>query len=80
MNLLNPMTQDLSLSKSLLNSLVIDDMELGYENSLSFIGSKDSFAPSSVFESFIRNIGGRRNEHYSVSNLGGCKARNVLYS
>jgi hypothetical protein len=52
---------------------VIDDMELGYENSLSFIGSKDSFAPNSVLGNFIRNIGGSRNEYYSVSNLGGSK-------
>jgi hypothetical protein len=74
------MTQDGSLSKSLLHSLVIDDMELGYENSLSFIGSKDSFAPNSVLENLIRNIGGSRKEHLSVSNLGGSKIHSAVFT
>jgi hypothetical protein len=74
------MTQDISFSKSLLNSLVIEDMELGYENSFSFVGSKDSIAPNSILENFIRNVGGSRSEHYSVSKLGGCKIYSVVFN
>jgi hypothetical protein len=74
------MTQDISFSKSLLNSLAMDDMELGYENYFSFVGSKDSLAPSSVLDHFIRNVGGSRDEHLSVSNLGGCKIYSAVFN
>jgi hypothetical protein len=59
---------------------VINDMELGYENSLSFIGSKDSYAPSSVLENFIRNIGGSRKEHLSVSNIGRSRISSAVFN
>jgi hypothetical protein len=72
-NLLNPIKQDASFCRSFLKSMTIDSMALGYENSFTIIGSKDSLLPNSVLENFIRNVGGSRNEYYSVSNFGGCK-------
>jgi hypothetical protein len=46
-----------------------DNMDLGYEDQVSFVGSSDSLLPSSVFLSLTRNMGGSKNEHSNVSNF-----------
>jgi hypothetical protein len=50
-----------------------DNMDLGYEEHVTYVGSSDSLFPSSVFASVIRNIGGTKNENINVSNFVGKK-------
>jgi hypothetical protein len=50
-----------------------DNMALGYEENVIWVGSSDSLLPSSVFISAIRNMGGSKNEHGNVSNSDGRK-------
>jgi hypothetical protein len=45
-----------------------DNMNLGYENQFSYVGSDDSLLPSSVLLLLTRNMGGSKNEHSTVSN------------
>jgi hypothetical protein len=50
-----------------------DNMDLGYEDHITYVGSSDSLVPSSVFLSSIRIMGGSKNEHANVSNYDGRK-------
>jgi hypothetical protein len=56
-----------------------DNMDLGFEDRISYVGSRDSIVPSAVFASAIRNMGGSRNEHNSVSNSDGSKIISLLF-
>jgi hypothetical protein len=75
MNLLKPNIPDISLSQTLVKSKIADVMDLGYEEQISYVGSSDSIFPSSVFATFVRNLGGSKKEHNHVSN---CDVRKII--
>jgi hypothetical protein len=56
-----------------------DNMDLGYEKQVTYVGSSDSLVPSSVFATLVRNMGGSMNEHSNVSNSDGRKIISLLF-
>nr|UJZ92574.1 vitellogenin [Scaphoideus titanus] len=57
-NLLNPKEMPAHFSKRNMRSYMANELNLAYKQSLSYIGSDDSFLPSNVFYSLRRNMGG----------------------
>lgn len=67
MNLLNPEEQDNAFSKTFLASKTVQEMNLGYEDDFSYVGSSDSLLPNVLFANLVRNVGGSTEEETKVS-------------
>jgi hypothetical protein len=71
-NLLNPKVQDSAFSKSYLASALAENMDLGYEDDFSYVGSGDSIVPNSLFANLVRTVGGTKS---AESNVSSCAER-----
>lgn len=66
-NLLSPKKYGKQASKKYMRSNLARQLNLAYQQSVSYIGSDDSFLPNAMFYSLRQNLGGYKKQPMGVS-------------
>lgn len=78
-NLLSPKKYPAQYSRKNMRSNYVQQLNLAYKQSLSYIGSDDGLVPSNIFYSVRRNLGGFQQQDIGVSiSTSGLTRKNIL--